>query len=182
MSAMINGTLVTLRAPGAGDLDFFSAVRNDLDLQEMLMALPKPNSLEKVRSWLQNKNEQQVAVFFVIAESQSGCPVGFIQANEIDLLHGHCWLGICLGREYQRKGYGRDAIALLELYLQRFFRLRKILLRVIDSNSTAESFYLSLGYQVVGTLREHHYLNGKFHDVTIMERVFSTELSSGIHR
>ena len=175
---MINGTLITLRAPDTGDLNYFLAIRNDIDLQETLMALPKPNSLERVSSWMQNKNEQESSVFFVVAENQTDCPTGFIQANEIDLLHGNCWLGICLGREYQHKGYGREALALFELYLQRFFRLRKILLRVIDTNSTAESFYLSVGYRVVGTLHNHHYLNGEFHDVTIMEKTLPTGLAS----
>jgi len=164
------GSDVVLRAWRTDDLDCFERIRNDIELQEKLMALSRPNSLERVKDWLTSRSGSSNEVFFVIADGKSNQAVGYIQVVNIDCLHGRAEIGICLSPESQGKGYGKKAIYEVEKYLQRIFGLRKLVLFVLKDNVDAISFYLKCGFSEVGCLRKHFYLAGQYSDVVIMDK------------
>ena len=170
---MLTGDTVALREAADEDIPFLQALRNSVDLQAELMALPRPSGRARVKEWLQGRTTDAKAVFFVIAERESNQAKGFIQLLNIDLLHGHGDLGICVSPAAQHQGMGREALALLEGYVQRFFRLRKIMLEVLNTNTTAISFYVKSGYRRVGVLRKHFYQDGTYRDVIVMEKLLS---------
>jgi RimJ/RimL family protein N-acetyltransferase len=96
-----------------------------------------------------------------------------IQASGIDSLNRIAEMGICIDKLERGKGLGREAIVLLEKYLLKVFNVRKIWLRVRSSNMPAVELYRSSGFREVGTLRKHHYADGRFHDVVIMEKLLT---------
>lgn len=167
---MLDGKEITLRAWCADDIGFFECIRNDIVLQEKLMTQPRPNSIERVKEWLISKSNKSDEIFFVVADAKSNQAVGYVQAVNIDCLHGRAEIGICLSPEKQRKGFGRKTIHCLEAYLQRTFGLRKLVLFVLEDNVYAVSFYLKYGFSEVGRLRKHFFLGGQFKDVVIMEK------------
>ncbi len=62
---------------------------------------------------------------------------------------------------------------MLEDYLKRVFSLRKVMLHVIVDNEGAVRFYLRLGFDEVGRMKDHFLNNGKYRDVLIMEKIFA---------
>ena len=95
---------------------------------------------------------------------------GYIQITQIDTLHGHGELGICIAPEARGQGFGTEALLLIEAHASRLFDLRKITLRVFASHKPAIALYTKGGYSEVGVLREHFYQNNHRHDVLIMEK------------
>jgi len=168
---MLKGTLVTLRQPLEEDLDLLTSIRNNVELQTMLMTLPRANTSQRVKNWLTNHLNNPQTIFFIIAENLTNQSCGYIQLVNMDFIHGFGELGICLDTSKQGKGYGKDAIKVLERYIQDTFNLRKIILKVILDNLSAISLYENLGYSKVGIYKKHFYNQGKFSDVMLMEKI-----------
>lgn len=167
---MLQDDKVILRPWQEGDIEVLSQLRNDIALQESLMALPKPSTLERVREWLESKSSDDGAVFFVIEDLSSGTVAGFVQVVSIDAVQGIGTLGIGLLPQFQGKGLAGPSIALLERYLSQVFRLRKLILQVLSDNKAAIRVYEKSGFKRAGKWKKHHFASGKLRDVLLFEK------------
>ena len=165
-----NNTL--LRMPIDRDKDSLLLMRNDLELQSVLMSRAKPNTTRKVEAWLDRRLSDDCGVFFVIADAKTDDCIGFLQLVNIDLISRRGDLGICLNKQSQSRGYAKDALSQLESYAKKMFNIRKINLQVISDNHRAISFYKKMGYLHVGIMQEHFYLDDSFRDVSLMEKIY----------
>ncbi|MFN3430886.1 MAG: GNAT family N-acetyltransferase [Candidatus Sericytochromatia bacterium] len=168
---MLTGSLVVLRAPQPADMAVLAAMRNDAALQRRLMAQARPNDAARVADWLNRRLGDPQGLFFVIAEAAADRAVGFVQLTGMDPVHGHGHLGIALVEAAQGRGYGQEAIQLLEAHARDVFGLRKIVLKVLVENEAAFRLYRKLGYREVGVLAEDFYHGGAHHDVRLMEHL-----------
>ncbi len=165
---------MALREVRESDLPVLSGIRNDTDLQLALMATPRPNTIERVREWLQRRAGDPNGAFFVVAVADPDAVAGFVQLTGIDLLHRYADFGICIVSEHQGNGVADETLTLLERYARNVLGLRKLVLKVLASNVRAVSFYERSGFHRVGVLIDHHLQNGSFHDVLIMEKKLLT--------
>ena len=63
--------------------------------------------------------------------------------------------GMLIGHQYQRRGYGRAALAALPDYLRRTYpALGRVRLRVFRTNAVARDLYLSSGWRGTGETSE----------------------------
>lgn len=168
---MLASESVVLRTWLSSDLPDLQLMRNDFELQQQLMAHPKGNSLDQIKDWLNARTKSVDSVFFVIACKSSNQPVGYIQISGLDLLQGIGKLGICIAPHAQGRGYGRESMALLEIYLVNVYKCRKLVLEVLAENEGAIRLYTLQGYRKVGCLHQHFYVNGKYSEVVIMEKL-----------
>jgi RimJ/RimL family protein N-acetyltransferase len=167
---MLQTEKTILRPPTDDDLPRLTDWRNDIALQVSLLAVPRPNSAERVRAWLARRLEDEQAVFFIVADRQTNLAIGFVQAVNLDFVHGRGELGICLCPQAQGKGFAAEALSLLERYLVDRFRLRKLTLFVLANNERAMRFYSRQEFTQSGVLREHFFADGAYHDVLVMEK------------
>ena len=167
----IESSLIKLRQPEDSDLELLVSMRNNLSLQAMLMSLPRASNTQRVRDWLNNHLSNPQSVFFIIAETNTNLPCGYIQVTNIDFVHRHGELGICIDPFYQGKGYGKQAITLLEKYIQEVFNLRKLTLKVLEKNFAAVHLYEIFAYQKIGVHKEHFYHQGSWNNTVLMEKL-----------
>ena len=167
---MIVGNSIVLRAWSEDDLPVLQTLRNDFQLQLQLMARPRENSLEQVKEWLAKRGKAEDSLFFVIATQQSSQLAGYVQVVGIDLDNGTGRLGICIMPSAQGKGYGGEAITLLEGYLSEVWKLRKLVLEVLSKNEPALHLYMKLGFTEVGRFRHHFFIDNEYCDTVIMEK------------
>lgn len=163
-------TQIRLRPVQSADLPNLSVLRNDFALQLQLLSSPRPNTIEQVQAWLQKRSSEPDSLFFVIAKLSDDECLGFVQLTQIQLLHGHASLGICLAPKARGQGYAKQALALLETYATAIFNLRKILLEVRADNQSAIRLYTQSGYRPIGVLESHFFAQGSYHDVLMMEK------------
>ena len=169
---MLDGSLVTLRAPRDSDRVVLGTLRNDSGLQTQLMALPRANSAQRVDEWLGRMLSDPGCVFFVVADKLDQ-PLGFIQITRMDFVHGTGEFGICLVENGRGGGRAREAVDLLTGYVRDVFNLRKLTLQVLVSNQRATRFHLKSGFVQVGVLRQHFYHARTYHDVAIYEKMLT---------
>ena len=112
------------------------------------------------------KKEKMFAVRLLENDDLLG-NVGF---NSVDLLNRAATMGIMLGNpNYQRKGYGIEAVKLILDYGFSFLNLRNISLSVFEYNEAAYNLYKKVGFKEVGRLRKAVEIMGKTYDVIIMD-------------
>jgi RimJ/RimL family protein N-acetyltransferase len=167
---MLHGKGVTLREWRESDLEALAALRNDVGLQTLLMAQARPNSADRVRTWLTDRSNRSDMVFFVIADAAEDAVLGYLQVADINSFQGHGDLGICLSPRAHGRDLAREACTLLEQYLRGTLSLRKLTLKVLTENERAIAFYRKQGYRDVGVLEQHFRISDKYCDVLIMER------------
>ena len=172
---MINGQRLTLRPWNEGDLAFFQRLRNDVETQIELLAVPRPNPMHRVRKWLEDRSNAFDGVFFVIADIDNDSAIGFIELREIHAVHGWGSLGICLDRNARGKGFASHALELMETYARRVLMLRKIVLNVASTNDGARRLYESAGYRTVGIHHLHYHVAGEWLDAIVMEKELNVE-------
>ena len=161
---------IELREYQQSDLAQLAILRNDIDSQLALMSRPRPNTSERIEAWLAQKTLSTDVVFFIIADHSTNEALGYVQIDDIDLVSGTGFFGICLAKAARGHGYAAEAIRELEYYGKAVFNLRKLCLQVLATNTSARGLYTRLNYQIAGTLKEHFYISGEFVDVLVMEK------------
>lgn len=172
---MIRTKRLGLRPWQESDLLFLQALRNDIDLQALLLATARGSSLPAVRRWLEDKSTGAERLFFVIELQEAQTPIGYIQLSLDPRASETFQFGICLAPIYQSQGYGAELLLAIESYLQIQHNARKLMLEVDESNIRAIACYKKLGYREVGVMMQHVFVQGNFRNVLIMEKSLAAD-------
>lgn len=163
------GTKVRLRPFQAGDLPVLTELRNDEELQRLLLADWKHNSQDDVKAWLKRRASERHTFFAVVADRITDDCCGFIQLLGMKPPHCNGTLGIAVHASARGRGLGAEAIRLASAHAQATYQLRKIVLHVMSGNRPAVRLYERLGFRRVGTLEAHYWNGSDFEDVHVME-------------
>ena len=151
------------------DVEEYAEMVNDIKVSVGLGYLSYTNIIdfESEKEFLISvKKEKMFAVRLLENDDLLG-NVGF---NSIDLLNCTAVIGIMLGNSnYQRKGYGIEAVKLILDYGFSFLNLRNIWLSVFEYNEPAYNLYKKVGFKEAGRLRKAVEIMGKTYDVIIMD-------------
>ena len=91
---------IIIRAYKDHDFETLEKIRNDFELQYLLMANPKPNTKARVLQWIENKTAGDNSVFFVISNDKDET-IGYIQATSIDIVKSKL---LCGNQQSQKNG------------------------------------------------------------------------------
>ena len=151
------------------DIEEYTEMVNDIKVSVGLGSVSYTNitDFESEKEFLISvKKEKMFAVRLLENDNLLG-NVGF---NSVDLLNRTAVIGIMLGNpNYQRKGYGIEAVKLILDYGFSFLNLRNISLSVFEYNEAAYNLYKKAGFKEVGRLRKAVEIMGKTYDVIIMD-------------
>ena len=169
---MIKGKQVTLRGFELKDADTILAHFNDLELRQFLGG-PLPVSKEEEEQWIRSTWEARqkgTEYTFGIEENNKGLLVGSCSLLDVHSINRIAELGIAIwNKSYWDKGIGSEAIQLICSYGFYLINLHSIFLRVHDFNKRAIRVYEKLGFQHVARKREAVFIDGKYHDVLVMD-------------
>lgn len=167
---MISTHRLLLRPWHESDLSFLQGLRNDIDVQSLLLATARGSSISSVRKWLEVKSDGPDRFFFVAELNHTQEPIGYIQLSDEAGATNTVRFGVCLAQPYWSKGYGAEMLKAVEAYLPPHHGTHKMILHVDETNARAVGFYRRLGYREVGVMRCHVLVQGRLRDVMIMEK------------
>ena len=170
---MIGTDRLRLRPWRDSDLEFLQGLRNDIELQALLLATARGSDVLATRKWLDLKSNSAGGFFFVAELSPTNELIGYIQLSAVVDADKTIQFGICLAAQYWSYGYGSEVIQAVEKYLQLHHGTRKMMLHVDATNSRAVACYGKLGYREVGVMRSHVLVQARLRDVIIMEKLTS---------
>lgn len=119
-------------------------------------------ALEDHRRWFDKAVEDSSKVMLLVEDGQ-GQPFGYVQFNSVGVGCVCDW-GFYLAPEAVRGSGWRMGKAALQ-YIFKDKSAHKVYGQVLGFNVASTRFHEKLGFQLEGRLREHHELNGKYHDV-----------------
>ncbi|MGY3775957.1 GNAT family N-acetyltransferase [Helcococcus sueciensis] len=167
---MLNQDNLVLRPILRSDLEKLNKWKNDEEIFMFLGGGFNPQSIDQQALWIDkiinidDKNKR----FIIEVDSEA---IGLIGLYNIHNIYQNCEIGMYIGeKDFQGKGYAKDACNLIEKYAFEYLNMRKIKIFVVDDNSKALKFWRKLGYKIVGTLEEERYIKGQFRDLVIMEK------------
>jgi RimJ/RimL family protein N-acetyltransferase len=94
--------------------------------------------------------------------------VGNISLYNFSAVHRRMELGIVIGApEARGKGAGHEACSLIIQHALDHLNLHKVTAGTVVENVGMKKVFLDLGFTVEGTLAEHYYLEGRYHDYDV---------------
>ena len=107
-----------------------------------------------------DKVSQDPSRALCIVESPNG-PMGYVQFDDVRPQGVSQW-GFYLNPQAPKgSGSAFGAVALHHAFEK--LQIHKVCGQVLDTNLASQAFHNKLGFQLEGTLRQHHALNGAFH-------------------
>lgn len=156
--------------------EFLWAVHNDVVSWTKSCAQIQRPMDRKMHNGIMNWRKNQL--LFVIINIASGdgpvetlTPIGQLVLDTDDgtmAQHRDCTLSIGLHKDYQRKGYGSEAIRWALSWAFGYANMHRVGLEVYEWNSGAIATYEKVGFREEGRRRESLFLRGRYWDKILM--------------
>jgi RimJ/RimL family protein N-acetyltransferase len=164
---MLVGKKVKLRAVEEKDLNFCQSLYNDDHLRGLVVGWDFPISMHSQEKWFKSMSPQDKNNIRLIIETYDGTVIGLTGLWNIDWHNRNALTAIKLkGESLSGKGFGRDAIMLMNAYS--FFDVGLVRLwgTILEYNIPSFNSYVKKsGWIVEGLLRKHIFRNGYFHNL-----------------
>ena len=147
---------IHLRALEPDDLEFLYALENDTDIWGVSDTLA-PVSRHTLREYLAHASTGFYVVGqlrLVITTEIGGPAVGVVDLFGFDALHLRAGVGITIRRAERRRGYARQALALLLDHARTVLRLHQVYATVGADNVPSRRLFRAAGFRVVGTRKQ----------------------------
>ena len=150
------------------DAPILHAWRSDPDIRDGALAYPFPTSVEAEREWIRVFSPRGTPQDLCLAVRDGNELLGYCQLRSIDWVAGVAEFGIVVGAAHARgKGIGSRALGMTIDYASRQLRLRRLWLRVVETNTAAIRMYESAGFEPEGRLLRHVHRNGRLLDILL---------------
>jgi UDP-4-amino-4,6-dideoxy-N-acetyl-beta-L-altrosamine N-acetyltransferase len=161
------GTRVSLRPMGRQDYADLFRWRADLQDLHLLRAPQGVSTFEDFSRWMDALAARSIVAAAMREPDER--MAGLVQAFDVDLADGRCYMISYFPPEHRRQWIGREASLLFFDYLFRTFNLRKIYLEVAEFNAGWLGWLVDLAILVEeGRLRDHVERDGQYWDLTCL--------------
>jgi RimJ/RimL family protein N-acetyltransferase len=143
--------------------------KRDESLAHLIMGKTSENTEEEISQWANKNQLDENQRLWGIYSHELNKPIGIARLMFIDWDASVTELGIYIGEmDAHGKGYGKKALDLLFQEAFQKLNLKKIYLKVLNSNTLAFQLYKKMGFNVEGILKRHHFSQGGLHDIIYM--------------
>ena len=168
---MIKGEKIYLRPIIKKDLPILNKWKNDEEVFKYLGGGFMPTSIDQQEKWLESMIDMMGSNKRFIICTNENTPVGMVGLYDINWIHRTCEVGLYIGdKNSQGKGFAKESYKLIEGFAKNYLNLRKIKLNVVYDNESALYYWKSVGFEIIGVLREERFINGKYMDLVLMEK------------
>lgn len=162
---LFEGALARLRAVEPGDAETLQRWERDSITQYRASDIAPPHSLQAMeemttaQAGFPENDNLRLAI-----ETLDGHLAGSIGTFNIERRHRRFQYGIQLGRDFQGRGIGGEAVVLLFRYMFEELRYYRGVADVMAYNPASARMHERLGFTLEGRLRRHYFAGGQWHD------------------
>jgi len=168
---LITSDRVRLRAIERADVPLFVAWFNDPEVTRYLSNYLPLSTVEE-EGWYENMLKEPGNEHPLMIEAREGdewTPIGDGCLFSINWRVRSAELGIVIGdKRFWNRGFGTQAMLLLERHGFETLNLNRIYLRVVAGNERAIRVYEKVGFKHEGCQRQASYKNGQYEDLLMM--------------
>jgi len=155
-----------LREATSKDTDFILGINNSVYARKYF---PREKDITKKQHLVFLKNSRKRGDLYFIIQFK-GRPIGTVSIYNINSVHKRAEWGRFLLNE-NVKGVGPIIERKILDIAFKELKLHKLYCQVIDDNSRVVDLHKLFGFKIEGVLREHLFINGKFHDYIFMGKI-----------
>lgn len=165
----LEGERIILREYRREDLSYMRKWVNDYEITRTLSnVFLYPHTMADTENFINGMIEGKMKGF-VIAHKGSEDYIGQLDLINIDWPNRVATIGIVIGtKENLSKGYGTEAIKLLQEFAFNKLNLNKLELDVREFNKRGIRCYEKSGFKIEGVIRENYYENGEYSNTVKM--------------
>lgn len=141
---------------------------NDYEVFRGLLS-PLPQTRESLANYV-DRSRQPDCVIFAVCDKESDRFIGTTRLSSIDWIHRNGVYGGMIGpAAFRGKGYGSDMLIQIIRYGFHFLGLNRIWSAAwIEHEVTLKANLEKVGMKNEGTMRNHVYKDGEFHDCVVL--------------
>lgn len=162
---------IELRVLEKNDLEFIHQLNNNADIMSYWFD-ESYKSMSQLEKTYEKSIDDKDARQFIIEKNNER--LGYVALFSIDPIHRKAEFGIMIDPKHQGHGYASVATHLAIDYAFSTLNLNKLYLVVDRINKKAIHVYEKMGFEMEALLKEEYFVNGSFHDVSIMS-IFQTD-------
>jgi diamine N-acetyltransferase len=170
----LKGKHIYLRALEPEDLQFLYTLENNTDIWE-ISGTTTPYSKHLLKQYLENAHRD---IYDIKQLRLSICDledniVGLIDLFDFDPKNHRAGLGIIVLENVDRnKGFGREALGLLEEYVKSVLGLKQLYANILVGNTASTHLFEKLGYELVGIKKAWIFFNGGYKNEMLYQKIF----------
>ncbi|MEK5057920.1 GNAT family protein [Paenibacillus sp. FSL H7-0326] len=177
ITLLITGRKVQLRPVSIEDFKRTFEWRNDEEFAKMSAGTDlfrySHVTLDQIESTYEKEirtlDRREKGEFSIYTQEENPKHIGFIVYREMNIVARRCTIGMGIGdKEYWSKGFGSDALKTLIRYLFQTMNLNRVQLDTWSGNERAIRSYEKCGFVVEGRMRNHSFVDGKYHDTVVL--------------
>ena len=131
-----------------------------------------PFTKEQQQQWFAALQKDESKIVFAVCRNEDDAHIGNVSIDMIDRRHWNARFSIFIAdKEVRGKGFGSEALALLEQAAFKQFGLHKVWCKTDAGDSGVLQFYEKAGYIQEGLLKEHEMKDGRFVDKVIFAKI-----------
>lgn len=168
---MLENENLLLRALEPEDLDILYEWENNTELWKFSYTL-MPYSRFALRDYLNNSlqgivNSGQLRLMAI--DKKSGVAVGTVDLFDYDPIHQRSCIGIMVGTQFRRKGYGEQILNMTADYAFSILHLNQLYAYIPVTNTSSFNLLSKCGYKQSGLLKSWIKIPQGFEDVYFMQ-------------
>ena len=146
---MLVSAEIKLRTLKDTDLDFLFSLENDKSLWAV-SGTTKPFSLLQLANYITHaKQDIAIAEQFRFVIDWQGKAIGCIDLYEYNFKKQNAGVGIVILKEYRRKGFAKQSLALLIKYAWEKLHLKQLHTGIFSDNKASLALFQSVGFEMV---------------------------------
>lgn len=169
---LLQGKEIALRAMEPEDLEILYTLENDTTLWN-ISSVNVPYSKYTLKQFITTGNHDIYTdgqIRLMIEKNEDHNVIGMIDIIDFNARHHRAEIGIVLLNEYRAKGYGKQALSLIEKYAKEYLQLNQLYSFVSIENEHSINLFNSVGYKQTGMLKEWLFSNKKYIDTLFFQK------------
>ena len=169
-SSFIDGKRIYLREIRQDDVtETYYSWMNDPQVTQYTESHDCPNSMESLKKYVEEKQENKKEVFLAIIVKKNNNHIGNIKLGSINWTHRIGDIGILIGeKDYWGKGYATEAIGLIAEYAFAVLGLHKLTAGSISLNEGSVKAFKKNNFEIEGVRKKHAFINGTYVDAILL--------------
>ncbi len=164
--------VITTKFPNSKINEFISCANNiDLGFNLMNHGFPYPYTEEDAMNFIdKNREDGDKAFAFDFYILYENCIVGVIGLSDIDYENSRAHIGYWLGKKYQGKGIGTEALKLIIPFSRKTLKLHSLHTSVLTDNIASIIVLTRNGFSMDGIIKDCFMWKNKFYPAFLFSR------------
>ncbi len=171
----LRGKHIHLRALEPEDIDFLYDLENNTSIWEISGTL-LPFSKHILKKYIENAHLDiyEIKQLRLCICDTKDKAIGLIDLFDFDPKNRRAGVGIIVFSDVNKnKGYGHEALILLENYAKKSLELHQLFANILDDNNASIHLFEKMNYSLVGSKRDWILSEGKFKNELLYQKIIT---------